>query len=200
MTVDRGSLAGPPRLRALSGPHSDSLADVLERVLDKGVVIVGDVVISVLDVELLTLKLRLFIASADTAREMGLDWWTTDPFYSREARSLQQEQERELQDETMQALHAENEELRARLATLESSVREGLPYRDEVAVESRANPPTGIPAEAALPAEPGLRRDGPRPFWVQDSERRHDARRPDARRLDGRRLDGRRRDGGPGGR
>jgi hypothetical protein len=59
-----------------------SLADVLERVLDKGVVIVGDIAINVVDIELLTLKLRLFIASAQTAKEMGMDWWTNDPFFS----------------------------------------------------------------------------------------------------------------------
>ena len=64
------------------GRQPDSLADVLERVLDKGIVIVGDVVVSVLDLELLTLKLRLFVSSAETAREMGLDWWTHDPFFS----------------------------------------------------------------------------------------------------------------------
>ena len=61
---------------------SDSLADILERVLDKGVVIAGDIGISVVDVELLTLRIRLFIASAQTAREMGMDWWTNDPFFS----------------------------------------------------------------------------------------------------------------------
>ena len=64
------------------GRQPDSLADVLERVLDKGIVIVGDVVVNVLDLELLTLKLRLFVSSAETAREMGLDWWTHDPFFS----------------------------------------------------------------------------------------------------------------------
>jgi hypothetical protein len=64
------------------GRQPDSLADVLERVLDKGVVIAGDVVVNVLDIELLTLKLRLFISSAETAREMGLDWWSHDPFFS----------------------------------------------------------------------------------------------------------------------
>jgi len=64
------------------GRQPDSLADVLERVLDKGVVIAGDVVVNILDIELLTLKLRLFISSAETAREMGLDWWTRDPFFS----------------------------------------------------------------------------------------------------------------------
>src|SRR5919197_1425061 len=59
-----------------------SLADTLERVLDKGVVIVGDIAVNVLDIELLTLKVRLFIASAQTAREMGIDWWTRDPFFT----------------------------------------------------------------------------------------------------------------------
>jgi len=58
------------------------LADVLERVLDKGIVIAGDIQINLLDIELLTIKLRLLIASADKAREMGIDWWNGDPFLS----------------------------------------------------------------------------------------------------------------------
>ena len=65
-----------------------SLADVLERVLDKGVVIVGDISVSVVDVELLTLRVRLFVASAQTAQEMGMDWWTNDPFFSPGRREL----------------------------------------------------------------------------------------------------------------
>jgi Gas vesicle protein len=69
----------------------DSLADILERVLDKGVVIAGDIAVNVLDIELLTLKVRLLIASADTAKEMGIDWWTADPFLSRGAAELQRE-------------------------------------------------------------------------------------------------------------
>jgi hypothetical protein len=56
------------------------LADVLERVLDKGIVIAGDIRINLLDIELLTVKIRLLIASADKAREMGIDWWQGDPF------------------------------------------------------------------------------------------------------------------------
>jgi len=59
------------------------LADVLERVLDKGIVIAGDIQINLLDIELLTVKIRLLIASADKAREMGIDWWQGDPFLSR---------------------------------------------------------------------------------------------------------------------
>ena len=58
------------------------LADVLERVLDKGIVIAGDIKINLLDIELLTVKIRLLIASADKAREMGIDWWQNDPFLS----------------------------------------------------------------------------------------------------------------------
>ena len=56
------------------------LADVLERVLDKGIVIAGDIKIDLLDIELLTVRIRLLIASADKAREMGIDWWQGDPF------------------------------------------------------------------------------------------------------------------------
>jgi hypothetical protein len=59
------------------------LADVLERVLDKGIVIAGDIQINLLDIELLTVKIRLLIASADKAREMGIDWWEGDAFHSR---------------------------------------------------------------------------------------------------------------------
>src|SRR5437763_6405136 len=59
------------------------LADVLERVLDKGIVIAGDIQIHLLDIELLTVKLRLLVASADKAKEMGIDWWEGDPFLSR---------------------------------------------------------------------------------------------------------------------
>ena len=59
---------------------SANLADVLERVLDKGVVIAGDIKINLLDIELLTIKLRLIIASVETARRMGLRWWETDPW------------------------------------------------------------------------------------------------------------------------
>jgi len=59
------------------------LADVLERILDKGIVIAGDIQINLLDIELLTIRLRLLVASADKAREMGIDWWDGDAFLSR---------------------------------------------------------------------------------------------------------------------
>ena len=95
------------------GRQPDSLADVLERVLDKGIVIAGDIVVNVLDIELLTLKLRLFVSSAETAREMGMDWWSHDPFFSGRAPEAVQNG----------ADDDEVRELRQRLAHLEELVR-----------------------------------------------------------------------------
>jgi hypothetical protein len=68
--------------RTGSGNNPASLADVLERVLDKGVVIAGDIQVRLLDIELLTIKIRLLIASVDKAKEMGINWWESDPFVS----------------------------------------------------------------------------------------------------------------------
>lgn len=65
---------------------STTVADLLERVLDKGIVIAGDIRIKLVDVELLTIQIRLVICSVDKACEMGLDWWNGDPlFMSRQA-------------------------------------------------------------------------------------------------------------------
>ena len=74
-------------------PQPANLADILERVLDKGIVIAGDIQINLLDIELLTIKLRLLIASVDKAKELGIDWWESDPALSGQARALQQENE-----------------------------------------------------------------------------------------------------------
>jgi len=80
-----------PRAREVSssvgGHEPANLGDILERVLDRGVVIVGDIRISLLDIELLTVKLRLLIASVDTARELGIDWWQHDPWLTSRGRS-----------------------------------------------------------------------------------------------------------------
>jgi hypothetical protein len=85
--------------------ESAGLADVLERVLDKGIVIAGDIRVNLLDIELLTVKIRLLVASVDKAREMGIDWWEHDPTLSIGQRDLVEE----------------NRLLRDRLAALESS-------------------------------------------------------------------------------
>jgi hypothetical protein len=67
--------------------QSATLADILERVLDKGVVIAGDIKIKLVDIELLTIQIRLLIASVDKAKEMGIDWWTWNPELCSQARS-----------------------------------------------------------------------------------------------------------------
>jgi hypothetical protein len=83
---------------------TDSLADILERVLDKGIVIAGDIRIDLLDIELLTIRIRLLVASVDKAQEMGIDWWRNDPMLTVKERGLAEE----------------NEELRRRIEELES--------------------------------------------------------------------------------
>ena len=98
----RGRYAPEPRQS--SGPSN--LADILERVLDKGIVIAGDIQINLLDIELLTIKIRLLVASVDRAKEMGINWWESDPTLSRGAEELEQE----------------NQQLRERLERLEQAM------------------------------------------------------------------------------
>ena len=85
------------------------LADVLERVLDKGIVIAGDIQINLLDIELLTIKLRLLVCSVDRAQEMGINWWESDPRLTRDADQLD----------------GENRELRERVERLERLLEPG---------------------------------------------------------------------------
>lgn len=95
------------------------LVDVLDRVLDKGVVIAGDIAINLLDIELLTIKVRLLIASADKAKEMGIDWWAHDPALSSGAR---RDQDRKRSGSGDRALKDENQELRERIERLEAQL------------------------------------------------------------------------------
>ena len=77
--------------KMMQATEGTNLADILERVLDKGIVIAGDIQIRVADVELLTIKVRLLIASVDKAMEMGINWWQTDSFLSSKAREVEKE-------------------------------------------------------------------------------------------------------------
>jgi len=65
-----------------------SLADILERVLDKGIVIAGDITVSVGSVELLSIRIRLLVASVDKAKEIGINWWESDPYLSSRTQEL----------------------------------------------------------------------------------------------------------------
>ncbi|MFI8238008.1 gas vesicle protein [Streptomyces sp. NPDC085866] len=106
------SRAAPPYGQGSSA----NLADILERVLDKGIVIAGDIQINLLDIELLTIKLRLLVASVDKAKEMGIDWWEHDPALSSRARG-----ERSLAEE--------NRRLRAEIDALRQG--KALPMEEE---------------------------------------------------------------------
>jgi hypothetical protein len=88
---------------------SPNLADILERVLDKGLIIAGDIKINLLDIELLTIKLRLLVASVDKAKAMGIDWWEHDP-------ALSQPRPRQLA--------AENARLRKQIRALQTTTLE----------------------------------------------------------------------------
>ncbi len=101
--------------RVASATQPTNLADLLERVLDKGIVIAGDITLSLGTVDILTLKIRLLIASVDKAQEIGINWWQSDPSLSSRARQLQ----------------AERDELRERVESLEARQRDELAERIE---------------------------------------------------------------------
>ncbi|MEV0533587.1 gas vesicle protein [Kitasatospora sp. NPDC050463] len=128
----------PSRSAPPYGQSSASLADILERVLDKGIVIAGDIQINLLDIELLTIKLRLLIASVDKAKEMGIDWWEHDPSLSSRAGSAPSlEEENRLLREQIE----ENRRLREELSALRA--------------DPAALPPTeGTAENAAAPRRP----------------------------------------------
>ncbi|MBC8234041.1 gas vesicle protein [bacterium] len=71
--------------------QSTNLADILERILDKGIVIAGDIRIQIADVDLLNIKIRLLVASVERAKEMGIDWWESDPYLSSKVSELEEE-------------------------------------------------------------------------------------------------------------
>ena len=96
-------------------PGPANLADILERVLDKGIVIAGDIQINLLEIELLTIKLRLLVCSVDRAQEMGINWWESDPRLSQDADQLE----------------GENHELRARVERLERLLEAGAGGQDD---------------------------------------------------------------------
>ncbi|MGW4334052.1 gas vesicle protein [Rhodococcus koreensis] len=126
MTVVGGGTGNLPQSAGggFGGGHqSTNLGEILERVLDKGLVIAGDIQVNLLDIELLTIKVRLVIASLETAKEVGIDWWEHDPWLTGKNSDIE----------------LENRRLRERIAELESdrSVRPAVEAADTVEVEAR---------------------------------------------------------------
>jgi hypothetical protein len=137
-----GSMPATRQQQASSAQPRQSgtdLADILERVLDKGIVIAGDIQINLLDIELLTIKLRLVVASVDRAKEMGIDWWERDPTLSSGHHELEEE----------------NRRLRERLEALEQ--RE-LPESDEDEFDDGPEPPRRGNGNRARRSSSGRRR------------------------------------------
>jgi Gas vesicle protein len=121
------------------GGRPVNLGDILERVLDKGLVIAGDIQINLLDIELLTIKLRLVIASLETAREVGINWWENDPWLSADASRRAEARS----PDGRRDLRAENRRLHDRIRELESGHAE-LEWDEaqdgEVVAEERVRP------------------------------------------------------------
>ena len=96
--------------------QATNLADILERVLDKGIVIAGDIKIQIADIDLLNIKIRLLIASVDKAMEMGINWWQQDPYlssiaqdshFSSEAKESRLEKENKILKKKLEKVKAE---------------------------------------------------------------------------------------------
>jgi len=83
-----------------------NLADILERVLDKGIVIAGDIKIQLADIDLLNIKIRLLVASVDKAMEMGINWWQQDSYLSSKAKETETEKENKSLKERLERLEA----------------------------------------------------------------------------------------------
>jgi hypothetical protein len=91
--------------------NATGLADILERVLDKGIVIAGDIKIQIADIDLLTIKIRLLVASVDKAMEMGINWWQEDTYLSTKAREKELMQQQETLEARLEKLEALNKPL-----------------------------------------------------------------------------------------
>lgn len=104
--------------------RSSGLVDVLDRVLDKGLVIAGDIRVSLAEVELITIRIRLLVCSIDKAEQIGLDWWRQDPNLSVAARRLT----------------VENDVLREQVRALEEKVSALALEQERPAAERRSKP------------------------------------------------------------
>jgi len=95
-----------PQQKMMHAIEATNLADILERVLDKGIVIAGDIKIQLADIDLLNIKIRLLIASVDKAVEMGINWWQQDSYLSTKAREAEIEKENMALKERLERLEA----------------------------------------------------------------------------------------------
>jgi len=90
--------------KMMHATEATNLADILERVLDKGIVIAGDIKIQIADIDLLNIKIRLLVASVDKAIEMGINWWQSDSYLSSKAKETELEKENKMLKERLDRL------------------------------------------------------------------------------------------------
>ncbi len=103
--------------KMMHATEATNLADILERVLDKGIVIAGDIRIQIADIDLLNIKIRLLVASVDKAMEMGINWWQQDSCLSTKAKKADIEQE----NRDLKRRLERNEEIKKRLERTETA-------------------------------------------------------------------------------
>ena len=120
--------------------ESATLADVLERILDKGLVIAGDIKIKIVDIELLTIQIRLLVCSVDKAREIGIDWWSSSPYLNGK----------------LAVADPQTEALAARIARLEAGLPPAVPLSVPVAAAAVAAGSAAQESHPAAPMWPGL--------------------------------------------
>ena len=104
--------------KMMHATEATNLADILERVLDKGIVIAGDIKIQLADIDLLNIKIRLLVASVDKAMEMGINWWQQDSYLSSKPKKADIEKE----NKELRKKIERNEELKKRLERVETKV------------------------------------------------------------------------------
>ena len=90
--------------KLMHATEATNLADILERVLDKGIVIAGDIKIQIADIDLLTIKIRLLVASVDKAMEMGINWWQSDSYLTSKPKEAELEMENKMLKERLDRL------------------------------------------------------------------------------------------------
>ena len=90
--------------KMMHATEATNLADILERVLDKGIVIAGDIKIQIADIDLLTIRIRLLVASVDKALEMGINWWQSDSYLSSKVKETELEKENKMLKERLDRL------------------------------------------------------------------------------------------------
>lgn len=123
-------MSSSPQRRPVRGPQSDTLADILERVLETGIVVAGDIRVNLNDVELLTIQIRLLVCSVDKADEMGIDWWKNANYLSEAQGKKTDTEQTNADDEALEQVNQRLARLERRLEALDDDDTSETPNDD----------------------------------------------------------------------